>query len=252
MADAAIEQEEAISASPSDAEALPAVIIRRETNAITLDSPVVAEAQPIASGSGDAVEYPILIERGDIYATPLYHRDDLTAAVLASQAARQEEQESDASPLTEVEHADAVAGAVADAKVVNKPAWIVVDDNPYKVDDSEIYLPRINVALPLSTEVEESRSGGLWARITGQAGRERRLSQLSSAIAEDPDAPANYVLRGELRLKAGDYEGAEADFERALILSRSKVQLSDWGLVAQVMQDRALFGLEAAHKQLMR
>ena len=77
-------------------------------------------------------------------------------------------------------------------------------------------------------------------------GSEARLYNLNWAISVFPDAPANYVLRGELLLSIGDSIGAAADFRRALELAVADVETEDWGLVAQALQDRALVGLRDA------
>ena len=73
-----------------------------------------------------------------------------------------------------------------------------------------------------------------------------RLRRLDRAIAAAPDAPVNYVLRGELRLKLRDRDQAAADFQRALALTDEAFRASDWGLVAQALADRALVGLRRA------
>jgi tetratricopeptide (TPR) repeat protein len=75
---------------------------------------------------------------------------------------------------------------------------------------------------------------------------EHRLHDLDDAIARNPDEAANYVLRGELALETGQPELAAADFQRALELAHAAVEKEEWGLVAQVMQDRALVGLRSA------
>jgi tetratricopeptide (TPR) repeat protein len=79
----------------------------------------------------------------------------------------------------------------------------------------------------------------------------RRIESLSRAVAEYPDAPTNYVLRGELYLEFGDFTLAEADFRQALELAAKQVESEDWGVIAQVVQDRAQTGLaEALRNQL--
>jgi len=79
-----------------------------------------------------------------------------------------------------------------------------------------------------------------------------RLLELDRAIYQHPDAMTNYVLRGELYLKIGEYEAAYADFEQGLDLAATQVEEADWGVVAQTMQDRALVGLRAAAKHVDR
>jgi ParB-like chromosome segregation protein Spo0J len=80
----------------------------------------------------------------------------------------------------------------------------------------------------------------------GARGRAARLARLNDAIAASPDEPANYLLRGELLNEEGRCELAAADFERALALARAGLPDESWGLVGQVLQDRALAGLARA------
>jgi hypothetical protein len=58
------------------------------------------------------------------------------------------------------------------------------------------------------------------------------------------------VLRGEVYLQMGEYELALADFEIAQKLASEHLAVDNWGLVAQVMQDRALVGLAQAKRHL--
>lgn len=83
-------------------------------------------------------------------------------------------------------------------------------------------------------------------------GRERWLRDLNHAIADHPEAPTNYVLRGELALETRDYEQAVADFEKGLELASAQVETSDWGILAQTMQERAYRGLKEARRRLKR
>lgn len=71
-----------------------------------------------------------------------------------------------------------------------------------------------------------------------------RLDELTDAIALSPEAAANYVLRGELYLELREYELAEADFQRGYELAEAQFEAADWGLMEQVMRDRALAGLQ--------
>ncbi|MBE2270657.1 MAG: hypothetical protein IAE80_20635 [Anaerolinea sp.] len=73
-----------------------------------------------------------------------------------------------------------------------------------------------------------------------------RVIDLDRAIEAQPSAAANYVLRGESLLKLRRYGDAEMDFRRALELAAAQVESQDWGVVAQVVQDRALAGLKQA------
>jgi hypothetical protein len=77
-----------------------------------------------------------------------------------------------------------------------------------------------------------------------------RLESLNAAIAAHPDAPANYVLRGELFMGMRAYPEAARDFQTALRLAEAEIEESDWGLVAQAMGDRAVRGLSQARERL--
>ena len=77
-----------------------------------------------------------------------------------------------------------------------------------------------------------------------------RWERLTEAIRYNPDAAANYVLRGELYLSAGDYALAAEDFETALALATNRFDEADWGLLSQAMRDQAERGLEVAHRKL--
>lgn len=108
-------------------------------------------------------------------------------------------------------------------------------------------------------DVSERRSepaGTPWERIKslfgGSSGESltRRLIALDERIDAEPEAAGNYVLRGELFLHLRDYERAYADFQRGLERAQVEYASSDWGIVAQAMQDRALMGLARAERKL--
>jgi tetratricopeptide (TPR) repeat protein len=93
----------------------------------------------------------------------------------------------------------------------------------------------------------------LFARIFGESGpSSERLERLDQAIVNQPNAAANYVLRGELYLQAGEPELAVADFERALDLASEQFGREDWGVLSQVMRDQAERGLELALRRLKK
>ena len=71
----------------------------------------------------------------------------------------------------------------------------------------------------------------------------RRLHELNVSIEFAPNSPTNYVLRGELFLERREFHLARADFEMALEIAGAFDPEEGWGLVEQVMRDRALDGL---------
>jgi len=76
----------------------------------------------------------------------------------------------------------------------------------------------------------------------------RRLHELNVSIEFAPNSPTNYVLRGELFLERREFHLAQADFEMALELADAFDPEDGWGLVEQVMRDRALEGLKKTHR----
>jgi Tfp pilus assembly protein PilF len=78
---------------------------------------------------------------------------------------------------------------------------------------------------------------------------QNQLFELDEAITLYPNAPMNYVLRGEYYLQIGYNQLAEQDFKRALALATDEFNQSSWGLVAQVAQDRARRGLKIARQR---
>jgi tetratricopeptide (TPR) repeat protein len=70
-----------------------------------------------------------------------------------------------------------------------------------------------------------------------------RVETLSRAIERRPEAPVNYVLRGEALLDGGDYEAAASDFERALALANPSAETANWGYINRALADRAHEGL---------
>lgn len=72
----------------------------------------------------------------------------------------------------------------------------------------------------------------------------RRLRELNDMIAAQPDSLSHYVLRGELLAERGDSEGALQDFRRAVQIAEAVDLGATWGLLEQVLRDRALQGIE--------
>jgi tetratricopeptide (TPR) repeat protein len=81
-----------------------------------------------------------------------------------------------------------------------------------------------------------------WLRKYGADGAQR-MRVLTKKIEKFPEAPVNYVLRGELYLSAGEYEEAEADFGRAITLAEALDPELDWGYINAAYIDRAHEGL---------
>jgi len=69
------------------------------------------------------------------------------------------------------------------------------------------------------------------------------LRMLTRAVEAYPDAPVNYLLRGEEWLAIGWLNEAKADFEAARALAVEAVKDSAWGYVFQAYVDRADAGL---------
>ncbi|MEQ8672854.1 MAG: hypothetical protein RLP44_29290 [Aggregatilineales bacterium] len=79
---------------------------------------------------------------------------------------------------------------------------------------------------------------------------EQRLIDLDESIALHPDVAMNYILRGELRLKRDDLDGAQQDFQQGLIIAETQFQQDNWGFADQILQDRAKRGLELTRRKL--
>ncbi|MEZ4668854.1 MAG: hypothetical protein R3E39_13175 [Anaerolineae bacterium] len=106
--------------------------------------------------------------------------------------------------------------------------------------------PDGNVSEPL---VEETPQLTLWERVRrwllpGRDDMMARLNDLTDAIAMSPETASNYVLRGELYLEMREYQLAEADFQQGYDLAVAQFETADWGVMEQVMRDRALMGLQ--------
>lgn len=66
-----------------------------------------------------------------------------------------------------------------------------------------------------------------------------RLYALDAAIERYPDAPVNYLLRGEFWLEQGDFQQAQADFIKVCDLVTQALATADWGYIYQSYLDRA-------------
>ncbi len=102
-----------------------------------------------------------------------------------------------------------------------------------------------------------ARSGLLWRILQkvfqSSLERERdfydRFRELSDKIEALPESITHYVLRGELFIERGEYERARADFEAAVEIAEAVDPNESWGLLEQVMRDRALQGIELAKRR---
>lgn len=112
------------------------------------------------------------------------------------------------------------------------------DDLISEYSDSTLSTPTPTVEMKISPKGER--------QITKH---EQWLRSLNRAIAEHPESPTNYVLRGELALETKAYDLAISDFKKALEIAAIQVETSNWGIVAQVMQDRAHSGLAEAERK---
>jgi hypothetical protein len=70
-----------------------------------------------------------------------------------------------------------------------------------------------------------------------------QLFLLSRAIKADPNAPVNYLLRGEEWLARGQVEQAQVDFLRARARAEDMLRESAWGYIYQSYIDRVDAGL---------
>ena len=70
-----------------------------------------------------------------------------------------------------------------------------------------------------------------------------QIRLLSRLIETNPEAPVNYLLRGEEWLVCGQVEHARADFEAARTRSERLLNQSAWGYIYQSYIDRADAGL---------
>jgi tetratricopeptide (TPR) repeat protein len=100
---------------------------------------------------------------------------------------------------------------------------------------------------PAQAAAGRRRASRGWARLLAWVGlsadADAAIADLSASIADEPDAPMNYVLRGEALLRSGALDAARSDFERALALAERALRGERWGLIAQAAQDRAAAGL---------
>ena len=109
--------------------------------------------------------------------------------------------------------------------------------------------------LPDDDLVYVEPSPSWWQRLVGwwlpdKRKRTQRLAELDWAIDHHPESPSGYVLRGEVYLEMRNYELAADDFRRALAYTTGHVEQHDWGIIVQVLEDRAWCGLQEAERCL--
>lgn len=75
-----------------------------------------------------------------------------------------------------------------------------------------------------------------------------RLNSLDNAIRQHPNAPSNYLLRGELLLKLRQVDDAKHDLQRAAELAQAEYETNAWGIMAQGVRDQALRRLEGVER----
>ena len=132
------------------------------------------------------------------------------------------------------------------------------DVTPVSEDDHSEISADVELAAGETTpqaEVESQPRVSFWDWLRNGLGwgsnrHQKWLEDLFTAIAAHPDSFTNYVLRGEVYLQIGEYELAVADFEIAQKLASEHLAVDNWGLIAQVMQDRAQVGLAQAKRHL--
>jgi tetratricopeptide (TPR) repeat protein len=74
----------------------------------------------------------------------------------------------------------------------------------------------------------------------------RRIADLTEALVNHPDSPALYLSRAEAYAELEEYNQAADDFRRAARLADEQFKTKSWGVVTQVLRDRALRGLQQA------
>jgi len=129
------------------------------------------------------------------------------------------------------------------------------DSTPVSEENEYSEIPANGEAAVETPEAEPAVSFWEWLRSRlgwGVDRRQERLEDLFRAIAANPDSPTIYMLRGELYLQLREYELAVTDFEIAQKLASEHLAVDNWGLIAQVIQDRAQVGLIQAKRRLRK
>ncbi len=79
-----------------------------------------------------------------------------------------------------------------------------------------------------------------------------QIRLLNQALEAMPDAPVQYVLRGEEWLAYEQWDRARADFEQAIALAERLLAESAWGYIYQGYIDRANAGLRHLGSDLFK
>ena len=121
----------------------------------------------------------------------------------------------------------------------------VVEEPTFRVEETSEFL---------EPEQAKSRPSG-WQQIRsfffgGSADVTARLNNLTQSIEDAPESAVNYILRADLYMGLREYALAQADFQRAVELADTQFELADWGVLDQVMRDRALAGLDKVQRRL--
>lgn len=152
-------------------------------------------------------------------------------------------------PVIEVPAEPVIAEAPDETDVVpasSEPIAETAEMAEQDFDHDQTYEP----APPRRAREPLSFSEWLQALFTGVT--PGQLDNLTARINARPDAPSNYVVRGEFYLQQRGYAAAYRDFQRALNLAATQFEASNWGLIEQTLQDRAQVGLDAARAHLER
>ncbi|MBX3066155.1 MAG: hypothetical protein KF726_24465 [Anaerolineae bacterium] len=147
----------------------------------------------------------------------------------------------------------AAAQAEAGSEQVAEPTAPIVSEVESDEDGVEELTPMIGIVSAMmaddgeleedvsATIVDQEEAPAASAASAGSPTLSPRIAVLSDAIERHPDAPANYVLRGEAYLELAKYQLAASDFMTALRLAADRQ--TDWEYLNRSVLDRARQGL---------
>ncbi len=148
--------------------------------------------------------------------------------------------------------------AVHTPHIQAEPDTLAYTDSAHLPDDVEIITEEDEPHSPdLSAEDEASTEESISSEVDspslpverGWGGEvNSRLDALTRKIEAYPNAPVNYVLRGEVYSEGGDDDLAAADFRRAIELADARDQALDWGYINASYVDRARAGLRQLNR----